>query len=100
MDLLRKQEFACFYPEQAHPREIGYVDLMRLESDNALWNDGLFSKKNQPWAVDVNTQHCIWVGDMQNNEVGYPSALNTQASHQFILVDAQHIPQQLYSTFY
>ncbi|PLW29406.1 hypothetical protein PCASD_20382 [Puccinia coronata f. sp. avenae] len=48
----RVKEFAQTYPEQSHPPEIEYTELMTLQPDNAFWNNGLFTNQNKPWAVD------------------------------------------------
>ncbi|PLW30972.1 hypothetical protein PCASD_14867 [Puccinia coronata f. sp. avenae] len=55
----RVQEFAESFPDRAHPIIINYNTLMQIDSDNAFWNDGLFTNQNEPWAVDPNTQKGI-----------------------------------------
>ncbi|PLW12634.1 hypothetical protein PCASD_16209, partial [Puccinia coronata f. sp. avenae] len=55
----RVEEFAAEFPDRAHPIIIDYNSLMRIDSDDAFWNDGLFTNQNEPWAVDPNTQKGI-----------------------------------------
>jgi hypothetical protein len=53
------KQFVCSKPDHVHPREIEYADLMNLEAEDPFWNNGLFTNKNEPWAVDHNTQNGI-----------------------------------------
>ncbi|PLW11649.1 hypothetical protein PCANC_21650 [Puccinia coronata f. sp. avenae] len=53
------KQFVCSKPDHVHPREIEYTNLMSLEAEDPFWNDGLFTNKNEPWAVDHNTQNGI-----------------------------------------
>jgi heme oxygenase len=53
------QEFAERFPDRAHPIIIDYNTLMQIDSDDAFWNDGLFTNQNKPWDVDPNTQKGI-----------------------------------------
>ncbi|KAA1068461.1 hypothetical protein PGTUg99_023669 [Puccinia graminis f. sp. tritici] len=51
--------FVDSYPDHPHPRTLEYTELLNLESEDAFWNDGLFTNQNEPWAVDQTTQDGI-----------------------------------------
>ncbi|WAQ88637.1 hypothetical protein PtA15_10A56 [Puccinia triticina] len=53
------REFIRLFPERAHPRQLEYDELLKLEAEDAFWNDGLFTNRNEPWAVDPITQKGI-----------------------------------------
>ncbi|OAW00171.1 hypothetical protein PTTG_25187 [Puccinia triticina 1-1 BBBD Race 1] len=53
------REFIRLFPERAHPRQLEYDELLKLESEDAFWNDGLFTNRNEPWAIDPITQKGI-----------------------------------------
>ncbi|OAW00012.1 hypothetical protein PTTG_25140 [Puccinia triticina 1-1 BBBD Race 1] len=55
----RVRGFAQSFPDQPHPQEINYTQLMQLESKDSFWNNGLFTNQNEPWAVNPNTQKGI-----------------------------------------
>ncbi|WAQ84791.1 hypothetical protein PtA15_5A364 [Puccinia triticina] len=49
-------KYIAAYPTRPAPPSIGYSKLLKLDSDDPFWNDGLFTEGNAPWAIDRTTQ--------------------------------------------
>ncbi|KAG0151947.1 hypothetical protein CROQUDRAFT_719553 [Cronartium quercuum f. sp. fusiforme G11] len=49
--------YAKAHPDQTQPLNITYNQLLKIEFDDPFWNDGVFTNNQEPWAIDLDTQH-------------------------------------------
>ncbi|WAQ89617.1 hypothetical protein PtA15_11A307 [Puccinia triticina] len=48
--------FHLAFPQLTTLKKIEYDELMSLDADSSFWSDGVFTNKEEPWAVDADTQ--------------------------------------------
>ncbi|EGG08292.1 uncharacterized protein MELLADRAFT_62062 [Melampsora larici-populina 98AG31] len=50
-------KYSTTSPHPSQPTNITYTKLLETDFDHLFWNDGLFTDRREPWAINANTQH-------------------------------------------